>query len=479
MITAVAIKAMFEAIHSVNALGIAAVKPVAVGKVTRVVGLSIEAKGINVVLGGRCAVERPDNGSFEAEVVGFDGDKTFLMPLHRVDVLRPGAKVTPLSAGIKVPAGLHLLGRVLDGTGKPLDDKGAITHSDTVSFHPIAINPLRRMPISEPLDIGVRSINAALSIGRGQRVGLFAGSGVGKSVLLGMITRFTEADVVVVALVGERGREVREFIENNLGAAGMAKSVVVASPADDTPVMRLRAGLYASRLCEDFRDQGLKTLLLFDSLTRYAQAQREVALAAGEPPATRGYPPSVFARLPQLVERAGNGTGNGGSVTAIYTVLTEGDDFNDPVADSARAILDGHIVLSRHLASEGVYPAVDVRASISRSMNAIVDQQQLDAANRLKLLISRYEESRDLINVGAYIAGVDTITDEAIAKQPLIRDFLSQTLLEHADYPHSRAALQQLLQQDAATPANIAMQTAGVNNSAATEVDANAIQQPV
>jgi len=469
---------MFEAIHAARASGIAAIKPQAVGKVTRVVGLSIEAKGINVVLGGRCAIERPDAGSFEAEVVGFDGDKTFLMPLHRVDVLRPGAKVMPLSAGIKVPAGLHLLGRVLDGTGKPLDDKGAITDTETVSFHPVPINPLRRMPISEPLDIGVRSINAALSIGRGQRVGLFAGSGVGKSVLLGMITRFTEADVVVVALVGERGREVREFIEHNLGAEGMAKAVVVASPADDTPVMRLRAGLYASRLCEGFRDQGLKTLLLFDSLTRYAQAQREVALAAGEPPATRGYPPSVFARLPQLVERAGNGTGNGGSVTAIYTVLTEGDDFNDPVADSARAILDGHIVLSRHLASEGVYPAVDIRASISRSMNAIVDQQQLEAANRLKLLISRYEESRDLINVGAYIAGVDTITDEAIAKQPHIRQFLTQALAEPAQYAGSSAALRQLVEEQVATAASNAAQPAMVGPGSPEVVEANTSAQP-
>ncbi|MGB5324985.1 MAG: FliI/YscN family ATPase, partial [Pseudomonadales bacterium] len=353
------------------------------GQVTRVVGITLEARGINVALGGRCLLERPDGGAAEVEVVGFDRNRTFLMPLHRIERLNPGARVVPLIAESRVPVGDALLGRVLDGVGEPLDDAGALQGAEFADFYPHPINPLQREPITRQLDVGIRSINAALSIGCGQRMGLFAGSGVGKSVLLGMMTRFTRADVVVVALVGERGREVREFIESNLGPRGLHKSVVVAAPADETPVMRLRAGLYASRIAEHFRDRGKRVLLLFDSLTRYAQAQREIALATGEPPATRGYPPSVFARLPQLVERAGNGSGNGGSITGLYPVLTEGDDINDPVADAARAILDGHVILSRSLAAQGIYPAVDLRASVSRSMQQIVSGVQWDMSARL------------------------------------------------------------------------------------------------
>ncbi len=424
------------------------IAPLAIGSVTRVVGLTLEARGINVALGARCLISVGDNESFEVELVGFDGNRSYLMPLRPIASVKPGARVTPIGSSDTVPAGEALLGRVIDATGRPLDSKGPLGATDSINFLPEQINPLLRLPITEPLDVGVRSINASLTVGCGQRIGLFAGSGVGKSVLLGMMTRFTEADVVIVALVGERGREVREFVDFTLGPEGMAKTIVVAAPADETPVMRLRAGMYASRLSEYFRDRGKKTLLLFDSLTRYAQAQREIALATGEPPATKGYPPSVFAKLPQLVERAGNGFGNGGSVTAFYTVLTEGDDMSDPVADSARAILDGHVVLSRDIAGDGVYPAVDIQASISRLMAGIVTPVHLESANKVKQLYSRYEQSRDLISVGAYTAGADSITDLAIAKQPKIREFLAQGLNDRVSFEQSLAALLAVLEED-------------------------------
>lgn len=454
------------------------VHPVAIGHITRVVGMTLEARGLYVPVGTRCLVSHSihNKKDFEVEVVGFDGAKTFLMPLRAIDTLSPGARVTPINTSMQVPTGHGLLGRVLNGIGEPIDGKGSLKTDEYTSFHPSAINPLQRSPIKFPLDIGVRSINAALSVGCGQRIGLFAGSGVGKSVLLGMMTRFTEADVVIVALVGERGREVREFVENILGVAGMEKAIVVASPADDTPVMRLKAGMYAARLSEYFRDSGKKTLLLFDSLTRYAQAQREIALATGEPPATRGYPPSVFSLLPQLVERAGNGSA-GGSVTAFYTVLTEGDDVNDPVADAARAILDGHIVLSRALASEGIYPAIDIQASISRAMNQIVSEQQVQYSNQLKQWIARYTESRDLISVGAYTAGVDVLTDAAIAKQPAIKQFLTQSLSSAVSYVESVAELEKLVTEESgvqSTPdlvqENGLAITADVQNSDATSI---------
>jgi len=410
------------------------------------------------------------------------------MPLHRVDSLHPGARVRPFSHSATVPAGRALLGRVVDGVGEPLDNKGPLLEPDAIDFHPHAINPLQREAISQPLDVGVRSINATLSIGCGQRMGLFAGSGVGKSILLGMMTRFTNADVVVVALVGERGREVREFVEANLGTTGMRKAVVVAAPADETPVMRLRAGLYASRICEHFRDAGLKVLLLFDSLTRYAQAQREIALATGEPPATRGYPPSVFARLPQLVERAGNGGGTGGSITGLYTVLTEGDDLNDPVADSARAILDGHVILSRALASEGIYPAVDIQASISRAMQQVVSAEQWSLANRLKQLVARYAESKDLISVGAYTPGMDALTDQAISKHDAIREFLRQPLDQAVDLHQSFDALQHVLQlpepaaegeQEVNAVTSVAGSDAGAGSLAVPQPDATTVSSGI
>ncbi|MBR9885463.1 MAG: flagellar protein export ATPase FliI [Oceanospirillales bacterium] len=405
-------------------------RPSTEGQITRLIGLTLEAVGLRVALGDYCLVEIANGQMAEAEVVGFSGDRIYLMPLHSVDGLSPGARVTPRVGSSLVPVGAGLLGRVIDGIGRPLDGKGALDAEDMVPIAGETINPLKRHPIETTLDVGVRAINGLLTVGRGQRLGLFAGSGVGKSVLLGMMTRYTEAEITVVGLIGERGREVREFIDHSLGPDGMARSVVVASPADDSPLMRLRAAQLATRIAEHFRAQGKNVLLLMDSLTRYAQAQREIALAVGEPPATKGYPPSVFAKLPKLVERAGNGESGGGSVTAFYTVLTEGDDQQDPVADSARAILDGHVVLSRDLAERGHYPAIDIEASISRAMPQIVDPPHLQLAMQMKRVWARYHQNEDLIAVGAYSRGSDAETDRAIDLMPVLRAYLQQGMQE-------------------------------------------------
>src|SRR5690554_1129599 len=420
-------------------------RPDVEGRVTRLIGLTLEAVGLKVALGDYCLVSLQDQGSVEAEVVGFSGDRVYLMPLDSVDGLAPGAAVRPRVGASLVPVGFGLLGRVIDGIGRPLDGKGPLKPDDMVTLAGENINPLHRHPIEQTLDVGIRAINGMLTVGRGQRLGLFAGSGVGKSVLLGMMTRFTEAEIIVVGLVGERGREVKEFIEEILGTEGLARSVVVASPADDAPLMRLRAAMYCTQVAEYFRDKGKNVLLLMDSLTRYAQAQREIALAIGEPPATKGYPPSVFAKLPALVERAGNAEQGGGSITAFYTVLSEGDDQQDPIADSARAILDGHVVLSRRLAEEGHYPAIDIEASISRAMPQIVTPEHLRQAQQLKQLYARYQQSRDLISVGAYAAGSDPMTDKAIARMPAIQAFLRQGLRESFSLEQSRAELEQLI----------------------------------
>jgi len=419
------------------------------GRIVRATGLVLEALGLNVPLGGACRIELPSAGGFaEAEVVGFAGDKSFLMPLAELDGLVPGARVFPVgedSSARCFPLGPSLLGRVLDGSGKPLDDLPLPRESDCAPLATGTLNPLARAPIDTPIDVGVRAINALLSVGRGQRMGLFAGSGVGKSVLLGMMARYTAADVCVVGLIGERGREVQEFVSHILGAEGLARSVVVAAPADTSPLQRLQGAAYATRLAEDFRDRGHNVLLIMDSLTRYAMAQREIALAIGEPPATKGYPPSVFAKLPALVEKAGNGRVGQGSITAFYTVLTEGDDQQDPIADSARAILDGHIVLSRSLAEAGHYPAIDIEASISRVMTAIVPQKQLRCAQRFKQLFSRYQRSRDLIGVGAYSPGYDAQLDQAVRLYPTLEGFLKQDLTERAEFASSVAQLEALL----------------------------------
>jgi flagellum-specific ATP synthase len=427
----------------------ALVEPQAEGRITRSVGLTLEAVGLNVSVGRQCEVINSDNRRIEAEVVGFAGDKVFLMPVKRVDGLQPGARVVPLARQMGMRIGPQLLGRVINGIGQPLDTKGPLIGDEFLDFTPQDINPLARHPIHETLDVGVRAINALITVGRGQRLGLFAGSGVGKSVLMGMMTKFTTADIVVVGLIGERGREVKEFIDDILGEEGMRRAVVVASPADDAPLMRLRASQLSSRIAEYYRDQGKNVLLLMDSLTRFAQAQREIALAIGEPPATKGYPPSVFAKIPQLVERAGNAAKGEGSITAFYTVLTEGDDLQDPIADSARAILDGHVVLSRRLAEEGIYPAIDVEASISRAMQNIVTNEQLKLMQRFKFLLSRYQQNRDLIAIGAYTPGADMETDVAIERFPFLRRFIQQGIDQAVLMPESLANLNVLLKPPA------------------------------
>ena len=415
------------------------------GQLTRMVGLTLEAAGCVAPVGSRCLVVGPDGGRVEAEVVGFAGGKLFLMPSGDIHGLMPNSRVIPAGGASQMRMGESLLGRVLDGAGRFLDGLPPPPRTEWASLTGKTINPLLRKPIREPLDVGVRAINALMSVGRGQRMGLFAGSGVGKSVLLGMMTRFTNAEVVVVGLIGERGREVQEFIQEILGSEGMARAVVVAAPADDPPLRRLQGAALATRIAEYFRDSGRQVLLLMDSLTRYAQAQREIALAIGEPPATKGYPPSVFAKIPQLVERAGNDT-VGGSITAFYTVLVEGDDQNDPIADAARAILDGHVVLSRRLAEAGHYPAIDVEASISRVMPRISGPRHQQLARRFKHLYSTYEQHRDLINVGAYVAGSDPAVDGAREYQPRLKQFLTQGIDEQVTLADSLRALEAVLQ---------------------------------
>ena len=417
------------------------------GRLIRMVGLTLEAVGCQSAIGGRCLVETIEKEFIETEVVGFSGDKLYLMPTETLQGILPNARVIPISSSHQVPVGTELLGRVIDGAGKPLDGKGPLENSRSVSLTGKVMNPLSREPISTHMDVGVRAINAMLTVGRGQRMGLFAGSGVGKSVLLGMMTKYSTADVIVVGLIGERGREVKEFIENILGEEGMSRSVVVAVPADQSPVMRLHGAQVATSIAEDFRDQGKHVLLLMDSLTRFAQAQREIALAIGEPPATKGYPPSVFAKLPCLVERAGNGEDGGGSITAFYTVLTEGDDQQDPIADASRAILDGHVVLSRELAERGHYPAIDIEASISRVMSEIANESHLELARRFKQIYSTYQQNRDLINVGAYTYGTEPSIDEAIELHPSLMDFLHQGMNVAMDFESSLHDLEAVMSQ--------------------------------
>jgi len=416
---------------------------VAAGKLIRGIGLTLEAVGCQLPVGSQCMVQTID-GEIEAEVVGFGDHITYLMPTEAVRGIVPGSRVLPLNRDSGLSVGLGMLGRVVDGNGQPLDGLGPIESTERVPTTKPPINPLARRTIAEPMDVGVRAINAITTVGVGQRMGLFAGSGVGKSVLLGMMTRGAKADVVVVGLVGERGREVKEFIHDILTEEERQRAVVVAAPADTSPLMRLKGCETAVTIAEYFRDQGMNVLLLIDSLTRYAMAQREIALAVGEPPATKGYPPSVFARLPALVERAGNGSENQGSITAFYTVLTEGDDLQDPIADSARAILDGHIVLSRSLAESGHYPAIDIEASISRVMPQVVSEEHLFQARRIRQVYSTYQQNRDLITLGAYTRGTDARVDLAINAEPAIKALLQQGMKQVTAYDESLEAMSKL-----------------------------------
>ncbi len=422
------------------------------GSLVRVAGLVLEAAGVRVPVGSVCEVRSVGQPPVAAEVVGFSGDRAFLMPTGDLHGLASGARVIPLPApntpprfghenhpwrrsedrGLHLPMGKGLLGRVVDAHGNPMDRAGPLLGVTSEPMIRRPINAMDRDPVRQPLDTGVRAINALLTVGRGQRLGLFAGTGVGKSVLMGMMARYTQADVIVVGLIGERGREVKEFIEDILEEDGLARSVVVAAPADAPPLVRMQGATYATAIAEHFRDQGLHVLLLMDSLTRFAMAQREIALAIGEPPATKGYPPSCFAKLPQLVERSGNGLNGIGSITAIYTVLSEGDDPQDPIADAARGILDGHIVLSRELAEAGHFPAIDVERSISRVMTAVAPREHVAAARRLRQLQARYNKARDLIQLGAYAPGHDADLDKAVSMQPQILALLQQDMHEAA-----------------------------------------------
>jgi flagellum-specific ATP synthase len=432
------------------------------GTLTRLTGLVLEAVGIRASVGSQCLISQPGQSPVLAEVVGFAGDRAYLMPAGDVQGLSSGASVMPtapyvpplrldtdlagmgeaatagrstmppqMAAGqLRLPLGEGLLGRVVDAQGQPMDHRGPLANVVSRPLDRSPLNAMDRAPVREPLDTGVRSINALLTVGRGQRLGLFAGAGVGKSVLLGMMARYTEADIIVVGLVGERGREVKEFIEDILGEEGRRRSVVVAAPADAPPLLRMQAAGYATGVAEYFRDQGKHVLLLMDSLTRYAMAQREIALAVGEPPATKGYPPSCFAKLPQLVERSGNGLHGVGSITAFYTVLAEGDDQQDPIADAARAILDGHIVLTRALAEAGHYPAIDIAQSASRVMHNVVSKEHFELARQFRSISSRYERGRDLIQIGAYVPGADPGLDESIRLHEPMMAFLQQDMYQ-------------------------------------------------
>ena len=423
-----------------------ATEPVIKGRLRRMVGLTLEAVGCQAPLGGRCMVELEDGTMAETEVVGFHDESLYLMPVGDIHGVTQGAHVIPSSKQFQIPVGDGLLGRVVDGAGNPIDGKGAIDAFEHRTLNGKPVNPLNRSVIHEPLDVGIRAINSLLTVGKGQRIGLFAGSGVGKSVLLGMMTQATAADVVVVGLIGERGREVQEFIQKILGEEGMQRAVVVATPADDSPLMRMHGAMLTHTIAEYFRDQGKDVLMLVDSLTRFAMAQREIGLSVGEPPTTKGYPPSVFAKLPKLVERAGMGGENGGSITAFYTVLVEGGDHDEPIADAARGILDGHFVLSRDIAASGRYPAIDVESSVSRVMNDIVSQEHQQLARHFRQIYGRYTQNEDLISVGAYQRGSDPRIDEAIHYYPLMNEFLNQQRGEAADITTSTSLLAQLFQ---------------------------------
>jgi flagellum-specific ATP synthase len=416
-----------------------------IGTVTRLVGLRLETRGVVAPLGACCEVTGAGGQRIEAEVVGFQGPALFLMPFNEPVGIGPGAAVRVVGHSARARVGPALLGRVIDARGQPLDGKPAPVCHDVRSLQGESLNPMERSPIREVLDVGVRAINGILTVGRGQRLGLIAGSGVGKSVLLGMMTRYTEADVVVIGLVGERGREVQEFITESLGPEGLARAVVVAAPANVSPVLRLKATQLTHTIAEYFRGQGRQVLMLVDSLTRVAHAQREIGLAIGEPPTAKGYPPSVFSLLPNLIERAGPGRSGRGSITAVYTVLAEGDDGNDPIVDIARASLDGQVMLSRRLADAAHYPAIDLAGSISRVMPQLLSVEELERASRFRRLWTLFQQNQDLIQVGAYEAGSNRELDQAIKLRPVLEQYLRQDMRTSASFAAARDGLKRLL----------------------------------
>ena len=416
--------------------------PERTGTLVRVVGMTLEARGILAPVGALCRIESPGHEPFDAEVVGFHDDILYLMPFTDPSGAGPGARVRLMSSTAKAAVGNAQLGRILDGLGRPLDGRPAPVTETLLGLQGLMVNPMERGPIKTPLDVGVKTINGLLTIGCGQRIGLMAGSGVGKSVLLGMMTKYTEADVVVIGLIGERGREVREFISETLGPDGLKKSIVIASPANESPVLRLRATYLAHLIAEYWRDQGKNVLLLMDSMTRVAHAQREIGLAVGEPPTSKGYPPSVFALLPKLIERSGVGRHGHGAITAIYTVLAEGDDRSDPIIDISRASLDGQVMLSRDLADAAFYPAIDLAGSVSRVMNQLVTPDVLARANQFRRLWTLYQQNRDLIAVGAYEQGTNPELDQAIQKRPQLEQFMRQDETEQFDFQQTTKLLE-------------------------------------
>ncbi len=414
------------------------------GKVTQIVGLVVEVSGLRGSIGELCSIiSRNEETVIVAEIVGFKEDKALLMPLGDLHGIGPGARVISSEEEFKVAVGENLLGRVLDGLGRPLDDKGPVKTKEFYSAYNAPSDPLNRKKIDEPVATGIRSIDGALTVGKGQRMGIFAGSGVGKSTALGMIARNTNADINVIALIGERGREVRDFIEKDLGKEGLKRSVVIAATSDQPALIRRMGAFVATSIAEYFRDKGYNVMLMMDSVTRFAMAQREIGLAIGEPPTTKGYTPSVFALLPKLLERAGT-TAHKGSITGLYTVLVEADDMNEPISDHVRAILDGHIVLSRALAAQSHYPPVDLLDSVSRCMTDITDEKHRKAASRLKEVLSVYKNAEDLINIGAYVEGSNPQIDYALKKISAIKQFLIQGIEEKTDYKQTTARLMEL-----------------------------------
>ncbi|NNF99213.1 MAG: flagellar protein export ATPase FliI [Desulfobacteraceae bacterium] len=415
------------------------------GKVTRVVGFIVEATGPASTLGSTCDIYSKDNRHHvAAEVLGFRENTVLMMPLEEIRGIGPGSRVIARKETAHIPVGAGLLGRVIDGLGVPIDGKGSFTVDTDYPLYSNPINPLMRSRISKQLDLGVRAINGLLAVGCGQRMGIFAGSGVGKSILMGMIARHTDADVNVIALIGERGRELNEFIEKQLGEEGLAKSVVVVATSDHLPLIRMRGAFIATAIAEYFRDQGKHVNLMMDSITRFAMAQREIGLALGEPPTTKGYTPSVFTLLPRLLERAGTST-NSGTITGLYTVLVEGDDMNEPIADACRSILDGHIVLTRDLAMQNHYPAIDILRSVSRVMEDIADLKHRHNAGRLKETLATYKKAEDLINLGAYVPGSNKKIDYAMKKIEEITAYLQQEMTEAVNLEDSILSLETIM----------------------------------